>query len=202
MHLPLELTRATGLDAFSHAIGSYVSTTSNAYADALTVEAMELIETHLRDATFHGADAPLAREQMSLAAMLAMLGRVNGGKAAIHSFAYGLQEMYDLPHGEAIAMVLPEVVEYNLPAAVEQLARLGTRIYDADGTDRERAQAVVDGLYRLRSDVGLDRSLGSVGSRDDLNRLAEYALHSERHLRENPRDVTERDARTLLERLF
>jgi len=203
MHLPPELTRATGLDAFAHAMGSYISMTTNTFADTLTVKAMELIQGNLREATFHGAEAPNAREKLSLAATMAMWGRVNGGKAVIHSVAYGLQEMYDLPHGEAIAMVLPEVVEYNLPAAVEELAELGTRIYDAEGAARERAQAVVDGLYQLRADVGLDRSLQSVGARkEDLDRLAELAVHSERHLEANPRDMTQEDARDLLEGMW
>lgn len=203
MHLPPNLTRATGLDAFSHAMGSYVSTTTNTYADALAAKAMELIENHVREAVYHGSDAPAAREKMALAATMAMLGRVNGGKAAIHSVAYGLQEMYDLPHGEAIAMVLPEVIEYNLPAATEKLARLGEQMYGATGTDRGKAQTVVDGVYELRRDVGLNQSLRSVGAKEaDMERLAEFAVHSERHLEANPRDMTQSDARELLEGLW
>lgn len=199
MHLPTALTRATGLDAFAHAMGSYLSTASNTFANALCAEAMDLIETHLRDAVYHGADAPEAREKMSLAATMAMFGRVNGGKAAIHSIAYGVQAMYDVPHAEAIAMVLPETVEYNLPAATGVLARLGTRLYDATGSRRERAGTLVEGVYRLRADVGLDRTLRSVGaSEDDLDELAALAVHSERHLEANPRAVTVEDAKAIL----
>jgi alcohol dehydrogenase len=199
MHLPSAITRATGLDAFAHAIGSYMSTDSNTFADALCVEAMALIEEHLRDATFHGAEAPAAREKMALAATMAMLGRVNGGKAAIHSIALGVQAMYDVPHGEAIAMVLPEIVEYNLPATVDELGRLGTRLYGADGPSRDRAERLVEGLYDLRADVGLDRSLRDIGaSEGDMPELAELATHSERHLDPNPRPIDVDDATAIL----
>lgn len=203
MDLPAEQTRATGLDAFAHAVGSYMSTDSNTFADVLCAGAMELIEAHLRDATFHGADAPEAREKMSLAATTAMVGRVNGGKAAIHSIAYGIQAMYDVPHGKAIAMVLPETVEYNLPACTGKLAALGTRLYGATGSQRDRAGAFVDGLATLRADVGLDASLRSVGAaEDDMDELAELAVHSERHLEANPRPVDRDDAKAILERIY
>lgn len=203
MHLPAALTRATGLDAFAHAMGSYMSTTSNTFADALCMDAMELIENHLRDATFHGAAAPEAREKMALAATLAMLGRINGGKAAIHSLAYGIQELYDVPHAEAIAMVLPEVVEYNQPAATEAYARLGTRLYEADGGTRERAQTLVDGVYRLRDDLGLDRSLRSVGAEEgDIEELVAHGLHSQRHIEPNPRPLDTADAEEIFREVW
>lgn len=203
MQLPAGITRATGLDAFAHAMGSYMSTTSNTFADALCMEAMELIETYLRDATFHGADAPEAREKMALAATLAMLGRINGGKAAIHSIAYGIQELYDVPHAEAIAMVLPEVVAYNQPAATDAYARLGTRLYEADGGTRARAQTLVDGVYRLRDDLGLDRSLRSVGAEDgDIDALVEHGLHSQRHIEPNPRPLGPADAETIFREVW
>jgi alcohol dehydrogenase len=202
-HLPTHLTRATGLDAFAHAAGSYVSRDANALADALCGEALELIETHLRDAAFHGANAPEARRGMATAATLAMLGRVNGGKAAIHSVAYGIQAMYDMPHAKAIAMVLPEVLAYNLPAVVDRLARLGTRIYGANGPPRDRAERFVEGTRTLRSDLGLDRSLRDVGATEgDLPELAELAVRSERHLKPNPRALDAESAESILSELW
>lgn len=201
--LPVPQTRATGLDAFAHAIGSYMSTDSNTFADTLCVRAMELIEESLRDATFHGRHLPGARVNMSLAATLAMVGRVNGGKAAIHSIAYGIQAMYDVPHGEAIAMVLPETIEYNLPACTDKLARLGADLYDATGSPREKAGAVVQGVRALRRDVGLDVSLRSVGATDgDLPELAELAVRSERHLEANPRPLEPADAKDILNQIY
>jgi alcohol dehydrogenase class IV len=201
--LPPDLTRATGLDAFAHAVGSYVSLDANPLADALCVEAMALIETHLRAATVHGADAPAAREEMATAATMAMLGRVNGGKAAIHSVAYGVQATCDVPHAEAVAMVLPEVLAYNLPAAVDRLARLGTRLYEAEGTPRDRAERFVAGVRTLRGDLGLDRSLREVGAEEgDLPELAERATRSERHLDPNPRPLDAADAEGILREVW
>ena len=201
--LPPEITRATGIDAFAHAVGSAISTTSNPVADALCTRAMALVEGNLRPATFSGVDAPRARNAMALAAMTAMFGRVNGGKAAIHAVAYGVQSLYDIPHGEAIAAVLPAVLEYNLPAAVPTYATLGTRLYGAEGDARTRAETFLEGVRRLRSDVGLDARLGEFGAtEDDLDELAAMAITSKRHLEANPRSVSEDDARAILESIL
>jgi alcohol dehydrogenase len=203
IHLPTGLTRSTGLDAFAHAAGSCVSRDANPLADALCAEAMELVETHLRDAAFHGADAPAARRGMATAATLAMLGRVNGGKAAIHSVAYGIQATYDVPHAEAVAMVLPEVLAYDLPAVVERLGRLGTRLYGAEGAPRDRAERFVEGVRTLRADLGLDRSLRAVGAEEgDLPELADLATRSERHLDPNPRPLDAADAESILREVW
>jgi alcohol dehydrogenase len=198
--LPPEITRATGIDAFAHAVGSVISTDSNPIADALCIRAMELIEGNLRPATFRGGDAPAARNAMSMAATTAMFGRVNGGKAAIHAVAYGVQSIYDVPHGEAIAAVLPAVLEYNLPAAVPTYARLGTRLYGAEGDPRSRAETFLSGVRRLRDDVGLDARISDFGAEeDDLDDLAAMAIASKRHLEANPRSVSAADARAILE---
>jgi len=203
MHLPSRITKATGLDAFAHAIGSYMSAKTNTFADALCIEAMNLIEKHLRDAAFHGSDAPEAREKMSMAATMGMIGRVNGGKAAIHSIAYGIQTLYDVPHGEAIAMVLPEVVEYNRPAATEAFARLGTRIYQADGSPIERADRVIKRVFRLRDDLGLDQRLTDLGAtEDEFDELVDLATHSDRHLEPNPRPINHDDAAAILREVW
>lgn len=198
--LPPEITRATGIDVFAHAVGSVISTTSNPFADALCTRAMALVEGNLRAATFHGADAPAARNAMSLAATMAMMGRVNGGKAAIHAVAYGVQSQYDVPHGEAIAAVLPAVLEYNLPAAVPTYATLGTQLYGASGDARSRAETFLEGVRRLRADIELDARLRDFGAtEDDLEELAAMAITSKRHLEANPRSVTGSDARAILE---
>mgnify|MGYP000232915688 CR=1 FL=1 len=203
MHLPSPTTRATGLDAFTHAIGSFISKEGNSFADALCLEAMTLIEENLRDAAFHGAEAPEAREKMAIAATMAMVGRTNGGKAAVHSLAYGIQGMYDVPHGKAIAMVLPEVIEYNLPAAVDRFARLGTRLYDATGGQRERAHQLVEGVYRLRDDLDLDEKLTNVGAAEgEMDDLVDLATHSQRHLDPNPRHIDREDAEIIFRKIW
>lgn len=203
MDLPAPLTATTGIDAFAHAVGSFISTDTNELADGLCRRAMELVEGNLRAATFRGADSPEARVGMSMAATMAMLGRVNGGKAAIHSVAYGIQAMYDVPHAKAIAMVMPAVLEYNRPAAQPAMAALGTALYDAQGPTSDRATAFVDGVRQLRDDLDLDVSLRDVGATAaDLDRLAELAVHSKRHLDANPRAMTATDARAILEPLL
>lgn len=203
MTLPPHLTATTGIDAFAHAAGSYVSTESNEFSDALCLRAMALIESNLRDATFHGADRPAARRDMALAATMAMYGRVIGGKSAIHAVAYGVQTMYDLPHAEAIALVMPAVLSHAMPAALDSYARLGTQLYDATGSRGNRARAFVDGVRTLRDDLGLPDSLAAVGgSAEDLEELSMLCVDSERHLRASPRYLAPEDAQSILETLL
>ena len=164
---------------------------------------MELIEDNLRDAFYHGASVPEAREKMALAATIAILGRINGSKAATHSVAYGIQVMYDVSHRDAIAMILPELVEYNLPAVTKPFAHLGERLYNAEGGTRERAEALVQGVYRLRNDLGADRSLRSVGAEEgDMEELVELASHSPRHLKPNARPIDQNDIKNILLKIW
>lgn len=138
-----------------------------------------------------------------MAATLAMLGRVNGGKSAIHSVAYGVGATYHVPHAEAIATIMPAVLEYNAPAAIDRFAYLGDRLYDASGSRRHRAATFVAGVRSLRDDVGFDGDLAAFGATDaDLDELAEASLTSERHLRANPRSMDVDDARALLSDLL
>jgi alcohol dehydrogenase len=203
MSLPPRLTAMSGLDAFSHALGAVISTESNPFAEALCLRALSLIDSNIRAATFRGSSAPTARGSMALAAMLAMYGRVNGGRSTIHPVAHAVQAVYGLAHGEAIALVLPDVLTYNLPAATETLAGVATRLYDATGSARSRAECLVQEVRRLRADVGLDGISDDISpTSEELTELAARTVGSERHVRANPRQLTEENARALLAELL
>lgn len=190
----------TGVYAADHSDRALVVTDLGVRTADLVAPVTEALDdAGIAHETFHGADAPVAREGMTTAATLAMLGRVDGGKAAIHAVAYGVQATYDVPHAEAVATVLPEVLACDLPAVVDRLGRLGTRLYGAEGTPRDRAERVVEGVRRLRADLGPDRSLRAVGAtEDDLPEAAERAPRSERHLDPNLRPLNATAAESIL----
>jgi alcohol dehydrogenase class IV len=98
---------------------------------------------------------------------------------------------------------MPAVLSHAMPAALDSYARLGSQLYDATGSRRDRARAFVDGVRTLRDDLELPNSLAAVGgSAGDLEDLSRLCVDSERHLRASPRYLTPEDAREILETLL
>lgn len=186
--LPPSLTALTGIDAYSHALGSSISTTDNPFSQAVCLEALSLVEAHLRIAVRDGVAAPAARDGMALAALLAMYGRANGGKAAIHALAHGIQSVIDLPHGMAIAMVMVPILDHAVADAADALAIIGNRVYGAEGAEMECARAAITGIEHLIADLDIvDPDMLPDPTADDS--IADRALSSRRHLEAHPTPI-------------
>ena len=116
---PAGLTAATGMDALTHALETYVSTGSNPLTDAAALESMKLIADNLRNAVYNGQDIE-ARENMANASVLSGFAFNNGGLGYVHAMAHQLGGFYDMPHGIANAILLPYVEKFNLGAKLER----------------------------------------------------------------------------------
>ena len=116
--MPKGLTAATGMDALTHAIESYITPGAWAMSDMFELKAIEMIAQNLKAAVDNGKDT-VAREAMSQAQYIAGMGFSNVGLGIVHSMAHPLGAFYDTPHGVANALLLPYVMEYNAesPAA-------------------------------------------------------------------------------------
>ena len=110
--MPKSLTAATGMDALTHAIESYITPGAWTMSDMFEIKAIELIHQHLKNAVENGLD-PEAREGMALAQYIAGMGFSNVGLGIVHSMAHPLGAFYDTPHGVANALLLPYVMRYN-----------------------------------------------------------------------------------------
>ena len=120
--MPKGLTAATGMDALTHAIESYITPGAWAMSDMFELKAIEMIAANLKAAVDDGNDVA-AREAMSQAQYIAGMGFSNVGLGIVHSMAHPLGAHYDTPHGVANALLLPYVMEYNAesPAALKYL---------------------------------------------------------------------------------
>ncbi|CAH2918683.1 MAG: Alcohol dehydrogenase (EC [uncultured Paraburkholderia sp.] len=129
LDLPKPITAATGMDAFIHALESYISTKANPVSDMYAMESMRLIGGNLIEAYENGHSLK-AREAMLLGSMYGDLALT----AAVHALAYPLGGMFNITHGVANSMLLPHVMEFNLDAIVGRLANvahaLGLARYD------------------------------------------------------------------------
>lgn len=173
--MPKGLTAATGMDALTHAIESYITPGAWAMSDMFELKAIEMIAANLKAAVDDGNDAA-AREAMSQAQYIAGMGFSNVGLGIVHSMAHPLGAHYDTPHGVANALLLPYVMEYNAQSAA---APKYIHIAKAMGVDTagmseaEGVRAAVDAVRSLSLSIGIPRQLHEINVREeDLHQLA------------------------------
>ena len=115
--LPAAVTAATGIDAMVHAIEAFTSKhKKNVVSDCLAREALRLLGGNIRKACVTPQDRD-ARSDMLLGSMLAGMAFANAPVAAVHALAYPLGGHFHVPHGLSNALVLPYVLEFNMPEA-------------------------------------------------------------------------------------
>ena len=191
--LPAHVTAATGIDAMVHAIEAYTSRhKKNPVSDCLAREALRLLGGAIRRACHEPGDRD-ARGDMLLGSMLAGMAFANAPVAAVHALAYPLGGHFHVPHGLSNALVLPHVLDYNMPEAEAAYAELGLILFPelAGRPPAARAQGLVEGLKALGPDLGMQTRLTEVGvSHNHLPMLAEDAMKQTRLLVNNPREMT------------
>lgn len=198
--MPPSVTAMTGMDALTHAIESYVTTVATSVTKALALESIRLIAGNLRRAVSRGEDIQ-ARTNMLLASLLAGMAFRHTRLGIAHALAMPLGSWdIRLPHGLANALVLPYVMEFNLPGNLEGYAEIAIAMGESPGdTLRETAIKAIKAVKELIVDIGLPRNLKSVGVRkEDFDRIAEEAMKSG-NLAVNPRVCRKEDLISILE---
>ena len=191
--LPAPVTAATGIDAMVHAIEAFTSKhKKNPVSDCLAREALRLLGGSIRTACTTPGDRA-ARGDMLLGSMLAGMAFTNAPVAAVHALAYPLGGHFHVPHGLSNALVLPYVLEFNMPDAEAHYAELAPIIFPelADKASTDRAAGLVEALKRLGPELGMQSRLSEVGvNHNNLPMLAEDAMKQTRLLVNNPREMT------------
>ncbi|MEO0388627.1 MAG: iron-containing alcohol dehydrogenase, partial [Pseudomonadota bacterium] len=201
--LPAPATAATGIDAMVHAIEAYTSTSpaNNPLSRMLAKEALAKLGGHIETAVADGQNRT-ARAEMLYGAMLAGQAFANSPVAAVHALAYPIGGFFHIPHGLSNELVLTEVMRFNLSAAAEAYATLGPCAFPdlPRGRATETAEAFIAALGALSARLGLPPRLRDVGiPADALGDMASAAMKQTRLLVNNPRTVTEADARGIYE---
>ena len=180
MSMPKGLTAATGMDALTHAIESYITPGAWTMSDMFEEKAIGLIHKHLYNAVHNGSDVE-AREGMAEAQYIAGMGFSNVGLGIVHSMAHPLGAVYDTPHGVANALLLPYVMEYNAdsPARAKYLGIAKAMGVDTDDmTIDEGVDAAIKAVRDLSLSVNIPQHLHEIGVRkEDLHMLAEAAFN-------------------------
>ncbi len=202
--LPPHVTAAPGIDAFTHALESFVSTQSHTISEMYAVQAMELISGNLAMAYANG-DNLEARSAMLMGSLLAGKALATAGVGLVHAMAYPLGGMYNIPHGLANAVLLPYVVDYNIIGNPEKFALIAEIMgYDVSELPlRQAGQVAVEAVYELNRDVGIPKSLEEIGIEfDSIPEMAEIALTVTRPVENNPRKPSLEDVIRVYETAF
>lgn len=195
--LPPAVTAMTGVDAMVHAIEAYTSRhKKNPVSDMLAIRALGLLAENIRRAVSDPGNLA-ARENMLLGACLAGQAFANAPVAAVHALAYPLGGHYHIPHGLSNSLVLPAVLDFNMPVAHELYAELAEVVAGKPlaGSSEAKTSVLIDALRTLIDDVALPATLSAANVKEaDLEMLAEDAMLQQRLLINNPRDVAYEDA--------
>jgi alcohol dehydrogenase len=194
--LPPVSTASTGIDALCHAIESFTSINASPMSEMFSLEAIQLISANLRTCVHDGSNLE-AREKMLLGSLYAGLGLANAGVGAVHSLSYPLGGKYGVSHGLANTVMLPHVMYFNLPGALDKFAIIAEAMGENvdDMPIREAAYFAVEAVQSLIEDCGIYTTLEDLNiPEEDFPEIAKVAMTVTRPLENNPRKVTIEDA--------
>jgi len=192
--VPAGVTASTGIDALTHCLEAYANRFAHPLTDMHALEGIRLICGSLETACKKGDHAG-ARSDVALGSMYGglCLGPVN--TAAVHALSYPLGGEYHIAHGISNAMLLPHVMEKNLPEAAERYASIGRAVGAAGAGDTEQqARDCIAFIRRLCSRVGIPGNLSGYNiGKEDVPDLTKAAMKVQRLLKNNLRDLTEQE---------
>ena len=224
--VPAKVTADTGMDALTHCIEAYTNKFAHPSVDIYALKGIQLIAANLERAVKDGKDVE-AREALAFGSLYGglCLGPVN--TAAVHALSYPLGGEFHIPHGLSNAILLPSVMKFNIGSSESHQARLNGRVASDVGEanipanvkrhaevaialgckpgkdDNETAQRGVDFIYRLAAAVGIPDKLTALGiPQTAVNGMAKSAMQVQRLLKNNPREVTEQDAKDIYNSLY
>jgi alcohol dehydrogenase class IV len=191
LDLPPHVTAATGMDALTHNVESYLSPAYHPLCDGIALEGARIAAHALERAVKSPKDIAARSDMM----MSSMMGAIAFQKdlGAVHSCAHALGTVNDMHHGLANGIMIDHVMRFNLDAAERKMAELA-RVCGAGGT----AESFVAWLSALKQRIGIPAKLGDKGvTRDHIAKLVEVAVNDTCH-QTNPKPVSKAD----FERIF
>ncbi|HEY3499028.1 MAG TPA: iron-containing alcohol dehydrogenase [Polyangiaceae bacterium] len=203
--LPAAVTAATGMDALTHLVESYLARGYQPLCDGIALEGVRLVSKSLEPAVafarrieqgerelLSDSEHVEARGYMLNAAMMGGVA-FQKGLGVTHSLAHALSTVCDLHHGLANGIAIPYAMAFNREVSAERLATLA----EIAGAPRKDAAGFVAWLETLRAAIGIPRTLREVGVREEhLEKLVAIAVADACHP-SNPCSVSEADFRAL-----
>ncbi len=188
MNAPKGLTSASGIDAVTHALEAYASVMATDYTDGLAIQALKVIFEYLPRAYDNGPSDPEAREKMANAATMAGMAFANAFLGVCHSMAHKLGAFYHIPHGVANALMIDEVIRFNMvevptkmgtfsqydhPHTLARYAEVATALGLKGKNDEEKVESLIKAIDELKKKIGIKKSIKDYGidEKEFLERL-------------------------------
>jgi alcohol dehydrogenase len=216
LSLPPRLTAATGMDALTHAIESFVATTKNSPSDALCLESMKLIFSNLPLATMDGTNID-ARSAMLVASMMAGLSFTNAGVGIVHALAHAFGGKFGTHHGVTNAIFLPYGMEFNMEAVSDKFEMAYSYLHVVmqsapepaskwfSATDGNLANRMIEAVRQLSIYCQLPQKLADIKvpalSEEEINELAESAI-TDPAIMFNAQPATVEDLAAIIKRAY
>lgn len=199
--MPDSVTASTGMDALGHAIESYTSKNSNIITRMYSRQAFSLIFNNL-NRVFNNRNNLSIRGQIQLGACLAGYAIYNSNTGAGHSLAYPLGIYHKIPHGLAVALIIPHVIQIN----IEKGCYIYSDLYDCiDSSDKnihcpkEKSERFCEFILKNSAFKFLPKGLRDFGINEtNYEFLAERGLDLKTSLFNNPVEFNIANAKDIL----
>jgi alcohol dehydrogenase class IV len=148
----------SGVDALTHAIEAYLTTMTTPFTDSLALSAVGLLYTNLRTAA--SSDDLDAKEACLLGSTMANMACGNARLGLVHAISQPAEGMFKIPHGVAIGIFLPHIMEFNLLAGRQRMVTIAKTMGEFEGVDRSKGESAYDAILaikRLLVDIGFPR---------------------------------------------
>ena len=200
--MPAGVTAATGMDAITHAVESYISNMATPLTEYNALKGLEILHKNLPIVVKDGSDMD-AREQMMLGCIITGFSFSNANLGLVHAIAHTLSAHFGLAHGMANATVLPYVMEYNADSCPQKMVALAKAIsLNVTGDIGRDKYLLSEDLLKLTKELGI-KTLSEQGiDKKDFDMLADDVL-KEPVLGFNPKQgVTKEDIIAILEKAY
>ena len=188
---PPDATLWSGLDALTHAVEAFISTSGNWLSDMFCLGAVSLITEWLEWAIAQGNDLA-ARGSLALASLLAGAAMENVGLGLVHAMSHQISGFYDAPHGQTNAVLLPHVLVFNEPACEAKVSTVDGMVKEA-GTLKAGLEGLLPSYGTLYEPLQLQES--------DIAEMSARAA-SNVNARTNPRTASEDEIASIYREAF
>jgi 1,3-propanediol dehydrogenase len=195
------LAAATGVDALTHGIESFVSLAATPLTDIHALNAIRLISRNLRRAVRNRGDIE-ANTNMAMASLSAGIAFSNAILGATHAMTHQVDGLLDHHHGETNAAILPHVMEFNLSANPGKFAIIAEALgKNIGGLDNAAAAALsIEAVNEILEDIGLAKGLAAFGIKKGMIRALSKNALNDACLVTNPREASLADIEAIFRR--
>ena len=199
--LPPHITSTTGMDALTHAVEAYIGKSNVRSTEMYAEKAVKMIFTALEKAYANGKDME-ARNTMLKASYYAGMAFTRAYVGYVHAIGHNLGGLYGIPHGLAMSVILPYVLDYYGESVYFRLARLAemTGVCKV-GSDEEKAKAFIEEIREMNRRMNIPDGFEQI-KEEDIPLLVERALKEAHPLYPVPKFMNEEDCAALIRRLM